>query len=30
MGRYYEIAGKATYGRFLTGIIGVQGVVPPG
>ena len=29
-GRYYEIAGKVSYGRLLTGIIGVQGLVPPG
>jgi len=25
-----EIAGKVSYGRLLTGIIGVQGLVPPG
>ena len=29
-GRYYEIAGQVSYGRLLTGIIGVQGLVPPG
>jgi hypothetical protein len=29
-GRYHEIAGKVSYGRLLTGIIGVQGLVPPG
>ena len=28
-GRFYEIAGKVSYGRLLTGIIGVQGLVPP-
>jgi len=29
-GRYYEIIGQASYGRLLAGIIGVQGMVPPG
>jgi hypothetical protein len=29
-GRSYEIAGQVSYGRLLTGIIGVQGLVPPG
>jgi len=28
-GRYYEIAGQASYGRLLAGINGVQGMVPP-
>jgi site-specific DNA recombinase len=29
-GRYYEIAGQVSYGRLLTVIIVVQGLVPPG
>lgn len=29
-GRYYRWTGQASYGRLLAGLIGVQGLVPPG
>jgi hypothetical protein len=29
-GRFYRWTGQASYGRLLAGLIGVQGLVPPG
>ena len=29
-GRWYEYAGRASYGRLLAGVLRVQTVVPPG
>lgn len=29
-GRFYEIRGQASYGRLLTNLLSVKGVVPPG
>ena len=29
-GRFYEVTGRATYGRILDGVLRVQSVVPPG
>jgi len=29
-GRFYDVEGRATYGRLLEGVISVVGLVPPG